>query len=400
MTRWTTVIANAPSLLDAIRDGEPTIGVRGEICDLPPLSLSRGQALIGVDDHAVLAFADDGIALSDDNRIEQLALRSPAESRCVFHDTAALTGELILNRVRCAGMVDLIVCARGERARITLTEVSVDAADATARLPRPFGNGVWVQQGALTIWNRSTDPSTLNVDGRDIRIGATDSPVRGTGLFVAGAGQEGGGTVKLSGFSSGSVYADSTLTEGTTTTVSGGIFFLHGVKGAGIVTDGEIVTHGANAVPVDNWGELDHWTIRGDVQSFGPSAVGFVNAGSLGACTIEGVLETRGPGARGVCVYQPMGTFSARSIRTQGRAAVGVQIVAALNRLHLTDSLVTLGEAGEGLVKGEMIATPAHGIEIEQGSRLGELDCGAIDVRGEGALPIHGTACIDRITRP
>lgn len=399
MTGWDIVATDADTLVNAIQSKTQRIAVKGEIRGLPALALSSGQTLAGLDDSAILAFANDGLTLAGDNRIENLALRSPADSRAILlSDAAPLSGQIAIERVRCIGVIDLTMQTLLRDAQIKLAEVTILSADATARLPRPYGNGVEVQQGALTIWNRSSTPAVLTVDASGINIGTPDAPVLGAGIFVAGS--DGGGTVRLARFETGAVHSDSALPEGTTSTVSGAIFFLHGVSGDEVWTHGDVTTHGANAVPIDNWGMLDRWTVRGDARSYGPSAVGFVNAGTLAFLTIEGVLETFGDGARGCCVYQPMGCFAAQAIRTHGSAAVGVQIEARLERLHLSDGLATYGDAGEGLVKGTMVRTPAHGIEVGHNTALGELDCAAITVNGADAVPIDGRDRIERIVGP
>lgn len=400
MTRTITVRDGA-ALVAAVASGAMRIEVHGTIKGLPPLLLHPGQTLCGHDSGAILVFEGDGIVLAGDNSLDRLTLKSPADNRAIrVDDKASACGQIALRDLTCEGLVQLILFDQAGDVDFLLSRISVAQADATGQLPRPFGNGVEVQQGALTLWNRSATGTVVTVDAEGLAIGHADAPVGGTGLFVAGHGDADAGKLLLRRFITDSVYSDSRLAAGTTQTVAGGIFFLGGVEGRDVLTRGEIVTHGANAVPVDSWGKLGCWRIEGDARSHGPSAVGFVNAGQLDRCEIMGMLETHGDGARGCCIYGPTGQFVAGSIRTHGRAAAGVQVVDRLDRLEVHDGIFTQGDAGEGLMKGKMIQTPAHGVEIEQGGWLGELDCATIAVTGSEAKAIHVEGVLERIIRP
>ncbi|WP_374597968.1 hypothetical protein [Sphingosinicella sp.] len=388
------------AFLAALASGAPVIKVSGRVEGLPSFSLQPGQVIVGDGDTAGLAFAADGIVLTANNTISGLALLCPAECCALRIAADAACGRIALADLHCEGIVHLVFTAANGDTVLYLRNLFVSDADASACLPRPFGNGVEVQQGALTIWNRSETDTTIAVDARGLRIGDAGKPVRGTGLFVAGQGETGRGKVVLERFETGDVHSDSGLPEGTTQTVSGGIFFLFGVEGDEVGTIGDVSTRGANAVPIDTWARLGLWTVDGNVRSFGPSAVGFVNAGDLGTCKITGTLETFGDGARACCIYGPTGSFVADTIRTHGRAATGVQVVNRLERLQVRSGLFTAGDAGEGLVKGRMVATPAHGVEVEAGGYLGELDSGVIEATGRDALAVHVEGTLGAIVRP
>lgn len=395
-----TVVDDPASLAAAIDAGAERISVRGAITGLPPLRLKPGQSLAGEKNGASLSFNTDGVVLSRDNRLERLELFSPPSKRAIMVAVdAASCGTMILCDLACHGLVQLVFSEHAGDVALRIARLEVTMADATQCLPRPTGNGVEVQQGALTIWNRSPATTVVTIDAQGIVIGSAEAPVGGTGLFVAGQGDAGGGKVCLHRFHTGSVHSDSRLPEGTTHIVAGGMFFFNGVEGD-VLTHGDIITHGPNAVPVDTWGTLGLWRIEGNARSHGPSAVGFVNAGQLGRCEITGVLETFGDGARGCCIYGPTGSFSADSIRTHGRAAAGVQVVASLERLELGTGIFTQGDAGEGLMKGQMVRTPAHGVEVEAGGALGVLDCASISVTGSEAEPIHAQGMVRQVARP
>jgi hypothetical protein len=382
-------VARRADLLAALKAGEPHVEVTAPIEGLPCLELTHGQTLSGGGAASVLSFGGGGLMLHGANRLHSLHLACPPEASAISLAPGAQTcGWFDLDGITCRGVVHLLFGDDAGHVDLTLRRITLLAADATGRLPRPTGNGVEVLHGALTVWNRAALPTRITLDASDIAIGSAQEPVRGTGLFVAG-NQSGGGTVVLRRMGCGPVFSHSTLPDGTTGTVAGGAFFLAGVSGDLVECSGDVTTWGANAVPIDTWGDLGHWRVAGDARSHGPSAVGMVNAGTLQSCTIAGVIETFGDGARGCCVYGPTGTITATAIRTHGKAATGLQVVDRLEAMILSEGIHTAGEPGQGLMKGQMIATPAHGVEVEPGGRLDRLDAGRIVVTGALALPIH-----------
>lgn len=383
-------VQTAADLVAAVEAGAPLIEIAAPIDLLPPLRLSRGQAIVGSGAATPLSFDGDGFAVCAANRLQSLHIACPPTASAISLAPGAEACEwFAFGDCRCSGVVHLMFDDPAGDVDITLSGLTVLRADATARLPRPAGNGVEVQHGAITVWNRADTPTTVTLDAQGIVIGSGEEPVRGTGLFVAGNQAGNGGRVVLRQMATGPVFSDSALPAGTTGTVSGGIFFLAGVWGDLVETHGDITTWGANAVPIDCWGNLGHWRIEGSGRSHGPSAVGMVNAGTLGRCSISGVIETFGDGARGCCIYGPTGTITARAIITHGAAAAGLQVVDRLDAITLSEGIFTTGGPGMGLMKGQMIETPAHGVEIEAGGRLDLLDCARISVAGSGAVPIH-----------
>lgn len=386
----TTVVDRATDLLIAVETGVEVIEIAAPIGGLPPLALSRGQTIIGKGAATPLSFVHDGLSLSGTNSLKSLHINCPATASAInVAPGATECGSFHLSECQCEGVVHLVFDDNAGDVTLAIAGIAVTCANATALLPRPAGNGVEVQQGALTVWNRSVAPTVVTLVARDIVIGSSAQPVGGTGLFVAGNQSGKGGTISLHQLETGPIFSDSMLPEGTTGIVAGGIFLLAGVNGEWVETLGDIVTWGANSVPIDTWGLIGHWRIDGNARSHGPSAVGMVNAGTLERCTINGEIETFGDGARGCCIYGPTGTITARAIRTHGSAAAGLHVVDQLDAIILTDGVFTAGAPGQGLMKGRMIETPAHGVEVETSGRLGVLDCARIAATGAGAEPIH-----------
>ena len=384
------VVETAQNLLDALSVGIEDIAIRGRIGSLPTLRLARGQRLRGVDAQASLGFEADGIALTADNRVESLGLVSPPFRRAV--QLAVASGErgtLVLANLACQGTIQLIFEDETASSNVSIQAVSVAKADARAQQPRPEAHGVSVLAGALTVWNRSSRSSRINLLMSGVEIGTPDRPVLGTGLLLAGSLEPSGGQVSATAINVGRVYAHSGLSERETAIVAGGVFILHGVKIDRLLCTGSIVTHGANAVPIDNWGSVETWRVMGDAISYGPSAVGFVNVGRLDTLDVRGAIETFGEGARGCAIYSPTGTVRAHTIRTHGDAATGVQVGGQLDRLELTDGIYTEGGTGVGLSKGKMIRSPADAIHIEREGHLKELISTQIQTRSSDALRLR-----------
>jgi hypothetical protein len=68
-------------------------------------------------------------------------------------------------------------------------------------------------------------------------------------------------------------YIDSTLEESAEATICAGMFVLPGARVDLVECEGDYVTIGRNAVSIDNWGDVENWTVDGNVCTHGPNAV-------------------------------------------------------------------------------------------------------------------------------
>jgi hypothetical protein len=72
-------------------------------------------------------------------------------------------------------------------------DIEVMDADARGFDERPKGYGVQVVPGAFTLWNQQPDPAvTITADLTGLSAGRAGAAVRGSGIFVGGAGDAGG----------------------------------------------------------------------------------------------------------------------------------------------------------------------------------------------------------------
>jgi hypothetical protein len=86
-----------------------------------------------------------------------------------------------------SGQVLLLADGTVRQGHVNVAGLVILEADLRARHERPRGFGVEAMQGAFTLWNRQPDPRVV-ITARtvDISAGSPESPVQGSGVFVAG----------------------------------------------------------------------------------------------------------------------------------------------------------------------------------------------------------------------
>lgn len=388
------------------------IAVSGEIGGLPSLTLAPGQRLVGTGDNTALVFASglDGIKLTRDNEVSRLRVEVQPACRAFFNDTGvADLGTLRLAGLTVVGQVHLVAGSRVRAGHVEVDGLHVVAADTRDRSPRPALLGVGVLQGAFTLWNQQSDASAvLTADLRGISVGRDSAPVRGSGVFVAGAGPD-GGRVEVTVLDTGAVFTDGGIAEGTSDTISGGVFVLYGAHVREVRNGGPVTTHGVNDMVLDNWGMVDRWIALAPLTSYGRGGVGMVNFGRITTLRIQAPIETHGMGARGFNVYR-VDAYAGPTVEeaefdridTHGDAAVGIQIGQPVGRLTVHRGVETRGGAGDSLVRGAIVRQSAHALSVQPGGRVDSIEVGtdlasagtqvpAVDVRGEvGIMRVHG----------
>ena len=401
------VVTTGAELMAAAADHTVTrIVVRGEIADLPTLWLAPGQALVGSDGGATLRFAanEDGLGLTRDNDVSAVRVEVDTVRRAVRNDTAVEDlGTLRLAGLTVVGQVEILVENKVRAGHVVVDGLDILAADTRDRSARPALLGVGVVPGAFTVWNRQPEAEVvLTADLRGISVGREGAPVRGSGVFVFGAGRA-EGRVMVSRLETGPVFTDGGLADGTSDTITGGVFVGYGAHVDQTSNRGPVTTYGVNDMVLDNWGAVDVWTAHEPLRSYGRNGVGMVNFGSLGVLRIEAPIETRGPGARGFNVYRldeqsapAVGEATFDSITTRGDAAVGIQIGQPVGHITVRRGIRTEGGTGDALVRGAIVRVSAHALSVQPGGRVERIDAGgpissdgaeiaAIDVRGEVA---------------
>ncbi len=280
----TAKVSSSAELLDALETADD-IEVDGSLTGMPMITLRPGVTLRG----GTLRFGAKGIRLTSDNLLEDVTVLVPDTEVAIGNDTAVGDlGRLTLRNVRTRGQVLLLADGSVRRGHVEVDGLAVASADLRGRPDRPHGFGVDAMPGGFTLWNRQGDPAvriTASLEG--ISAGAAESPIRGSGVFVAGYGDRAGGTdggvVDVDVLRTGSIVTDGGIEPGTPDLISGGVFVVSGARVTAVINDGPVTTTGANDMVLDNWGEVGAWTVRAPVTSRGPSGIGFVNFGTTGS---------------------------------------------------------------------------------------------------------------------
>jgi hypothetical protein len=401
----TKTVSTVDDLVGATADAAVRrIVVDGEISGAPSLRLAPGQQLAGKRDGATVTFAvgTDGVQLSRDNEVARLRLHADPSRRAVFNDTAiGDLGTLRLVGVGAVGQVQLLARDQVGAGNVVVDGLDISVADLRDRAERPELLGVGVMQGAFTLWNMQSDSAVvITADLRGIAAGRESSPVRGSGVFVAGAGSS-GGRLDVSVLDTGPVYTDSGLAEGTHDTISGGVFVVYDCHVHEVHNSGPVTTHGVNGMVLDNWGVVDRWVARAPLTSYGRSGVGFVNFGAIGTLRIEAAIETHGVGARGFNVYR-LDDYTGPTVEnaefdrivTHADAAIGIQVGQPIGHLVVRNGIETRGGAGDSLVRGVITRLEAHALSVQPGGRVLGVDAGGpLSSAGPGvvAVDIQGT---------
>jgi len=378
------------------------IVVHGDLADVPSIRLAPGQSLRGESDGSRIAFAagSDGLQLSSDNRIHNLRLHASPDRRAIFNDTSvASLGRIELRGVTTTGRVQILARDKVRGGHVDVNGLDIVAADARGEKERPHGYGVYVLHGAFTLWNMQSDDSVVvSADLIGLSAGRDGAPVRGSGIFVSGAGDKGGRLV-VRRLETDAVYSDGGIAPGTPDQITGGVFTVYGAHVDVVRNRGPVVTYGVNDMVLDNWGVVDRWTAEEKITSHGPSGIGFVNFGIVHELKVNAPIETFGQGARGFNVYT--GTVNLAEfdrVITHADGAVGIQISQPIGRLVVRRGIETFGGTGPSLVKGVVISLSAIGLSVKPGGSAREIEIsGGIKTNGPGVSPIEQHGAIDSL---
>jgi hypothetical protein len=399
-------ITAAAELLAAAADASVRIiEIAADVSDLPSFRLWPGQSLRTVGPRPTLRFAkgQDGLQLSADNQVEGVELSADANRRAIFNDTKIeQLGRLVLRDVRTTGVVQLLARDAVRGGHVEVENMDIVAADARGYGERPKGYGVEVIPGAFTLWNQQADTAiTLTADLVGLSAGRAGAPVRGSGIFVSGAGESGGRLI-VRRLETGAVHSDGGISPGTPDCITGGVFVVSGAHVDHVRNRGPVTTYGPNDMVLDNWGTVDHWVADDKITSYGPSGIGFVNFGTINRLQANAVIETFGQGARGFNVYAgTVNTAEFERIVTHADGAVGIQISQPIGELTVRRGVETFGGTGDSLVKGVVLALSAIAISVKPGGSARKIAvAGGVVTHGEGVSPfeLHGAVGCLQVT--
>jgi hypothetical protein len=388
MNRTTKLVNSGDELVAATND--VTIGqiiVESDLCDLPSISLMPGQTLRSCSEkRSTLTFREDsdGLRLSSDNAVIALDLVVAAERRAIWNNyEVSDLGTISLRALQTVGRVQIVAKEKVRRGYVEVDNLHILSADTCSEQQRPHGYGVYVLQGAFTLWNMQPDKdAALTADLANISAGRFGSPVLGSGIFVGGTGN--GGRLNVQRLETDAVYVDGRIVPGTPDQITGGVFTVSGAYVDRVTNHGPVITYGANDMALDNWGVVDRWVAKEKVTTLGASGIGFVNFGTIRDLRVEAPIETFGQGARGFNIYD--GTVDRAEfdrIVTHADGGVGVQLSRPIGTMVVRRGIETFGAAGPSLVKGVVQNLPATALSIKPGGS-------AQLIKIEGGLRSHG----------
>lgn len=389
-------VRTAAQLGEAARQENAIVEVVGIVGGLPTTTLAPGVELRG----GKLLFEAGGLRLTRDNVLQDVTVDTAEDEVAIGNDPSQYSlGTMRLTRVRTLGQVLLTAEGNVTEGHVDVDALHVIAADLRGRTERPAGFGAEAMQGAFTLWNRQADPAVVLTGVlRDVSAGSAASPVRGSGVFVAGCGTA-GGTVDLRLLSTGVIHTDGGIPPGTPDLISGGVFVVSGAVVEQVVNVGPVTTYGQNDMVLDNWGAVRTWVAEQAVTSHGPSGIGVVNFGAIERLDVRGALVTHGTGARAFNLYDGTlahATFA--SIRTTGDGAVAVQVARELPKLEVTGDLTTSGGKGLSLVKGVQTRLRATAVSIQRGGHIRRLFVGGrLATTGDAVVTLEVAGRLDEL---
>ena len=254
MADLSVTVSTASELAEAIDAGQREIVVQGRISGSPSITLPEGTTLRGGE----LAFLAKGVRLTKDNTLRDITIATTPYEVAVYNDTSVpYAGTLSFRNVSTVGQVYIVADEATMTIRVETDGLHVKDADVRGRAEQPHGFGVDVLQGGLTLWNRQPDgASSFTATLKDVSVGTDATPVRGSGVFVAGYGdREGrlaGGAFTADLIETGRVVTDGGIAAGTPDKISGGVFVVSGAIVDKVLNTAEVTTHGQNDMVLDN----------------------------------------------------------------------------------------------------------------------------------------------------
>lgn len=357
------------------------------------IKLNKGQKIFSNEENLLLSFINgDGLALSGDNEISNVAIQTTPSRRAIYIDSKEEDlGEIKLNNLTITGMVQLLTRGNNKKLSVKIETLDILAADARNYPERPMKYGVNVYQGALTIYNfNPKEGSEIRVSAENISLGRQKAPVIGSGVFISGFNDE-SGKVIIEKLTTNDIYTNGMIPTGQPNLITGAIFIVYGAHAKEIISKGKTVTYGTNDMVLDVWGEVDDWISKDKILSYGSSAIGFVNFGQVKNYRAEAEVKTFGLGARGFNQYDgSIENAEFKSIKTLGDGSIGMQFSKPVGTITIKEDVETTGSTGETLVKGEIKELQADGISVLEGGEIEKLVVeGNLTSKGEEVVAYH-----------
>lgn len=390
------IVHTVDELLQCLTNSDAAvIVVEGFLSDVPGFRLSPHREIRGASsERSGLRFqpGSDGIQMSSDNSISALTLITESARCAIWNDESTEDmGFLRLANLSTVGRVRILARDKVRAGHVEVRNLDIVAADSRSATERPNGYGVFVIQGAFTLWNLQSDPAArITADIAEVSVGRANAPALGSGVFVGGSEGE-GGSLRVHQLVTGPIYTDGRITPGTPDLITGAVFVVQGATVDVVNNLGPVCTFGANDMALDNWGNVDRWLANGKITTYGPSGIGFVNFGQTREINLASPIETFGQGARGFNVYAgSVETAHFNRIVTHGNGAVGIQINQSIGKITVSNGVETFGGTGPSLVKGVVQQLSAIGLSIKPGGKARLISIqGGLRTHAAGMAPLE-----------
>ena len=380
-------VINAESLEHLINQGTvKSIRIEGIVDGLSSITLTNGFSLTG-GHNAELRFkpGQNGLLLTANNHVSDLRIVVDETLIAVgLADSEKDLGETKLQNIQTIGRFHL-EAVEALKGNLTLDSIHVEQADASIAAHRPYGFGVEVLLGAISVYNFSKNStSRWTLKATNLSCGSKDLPVKGSGVFVFGGAyipidadmttapspSKPGGSIDVALLSTGEVHSNGNIPLGTSNLIAAGIFLGSGSHGHEVINKGSVTTYGVNDMVLDNWGNCDKWISHGAITSYGTSGIGFVNFGGINDLQILAPIKTHGIGARGFNLYDGiLGSATFYSITTYGNGAIGIQLAKPFGNITVLHDITTKGGEGDSLVRGKVVNLKAHALSLKSGTQ-------------------------------
>jgi hypothetical protein len=243
----TNLVTSARELVAATNDKDTTqIVVGADLAEVPPIRLLPGQTLCSDGERSLtLRFRENavGLQLTSDNSVGAVNLHVSPEARAIWNDPAVEDfGTIRLYSLRVVGRVQILAKEKVRKGRVEVDSIDIRSADARGEPERPHEYGVDVLQGAFTLWNMQPEEEVvLTGDLVNLRVGRFGESVRGSGVFVSGAGNR-GGRLNVQRLETKAIYINGGIPPSTPNQITAGVFVVHGAYVDRVINHGPIVT--------------------------------------------------------------------------------------------------------------------------------------------------------------
>ncbi len=369
------LITTADQLIEATKDKTARyLIIRNDLSNLPCLSLQPYQSISGEFDGKTLSFINDsdGFCLSKGNELKNLKITTSPHKRAIFQNPEVESmGVHTLSRINVIGQISFIISSNIKKGKIDASYVHIEEASTFHLSDRPNKFSVDMVQGAMTVWNKSeANDDVIDLEITHFSCGSETKPIVGSGLVICGFDLN-QGSIKASLISCGHIYTRGEIGKGVANMVCAGLAIGYETNVHNVINYGKVICYGGNEMGIYNWGNVQKWDVTDRIETHGDNGCGVINAGEINKLYISHPIETFGTGARGFYMFSgKLKDLQLEQIITHGDAANAIQFNQFIDRLSISKSILTFGNAIEVKFADSIIKVSSDAICIKYGGTL------------------------------